>query len=70
LAVQEQEGSAFAAALAERDIAFRRYGYDYAQFVQIVDAFRDAYRLTSSTYKQLDKFLWCLGDTLLLRANA
>jgi hypothetical protein len=67
---KNQEGSTFAAALAERGIAFPRYGYDYAQFVRIVNAFRDGYSLESFTYKQLDKFLWSLGDTLPLRANA
>ena len=62
---KNQEGSSFAAARAERSVAFPRYGYDYAGFVRIVNAFRDAYNLTSFTYKQLDKFLWSLGETLL-----
>jgi hypothetical protein len=65
-----KRASTFAAALAERGIAFPRYGYNYAQFVRIVNAFRDGYSLESFTYKQLDKFLWSLGDTLPLRANA
>jgi hypothetical protein len=67
---KNQEGSTFAGALAERGIGFPRYGYNYAQFVRIVNAFRDGYSLESFTYKQLDKFLWSLGDTLPLRANA
>jgi hypothetical protein len=67
---KNQEGSRFAAALAERGIAFPRYGYDYAGFVRIVNAFRDGYSLTSFTYKQLDKFLWSLGETLVSRAKA
>jgi hypothetical protein len=37
----------------------------YLLIKQQVDAFRDHYRLTSFTYKQLDKLLWSLGDTLL-----
>ena len=61
---KRQEGSKFADALAERGIAFPRYGYDYSAFVQIVNAFRDGYSLTSFTYKQLDKFLYSLGDRL------
>ena len=44
---------------------FRRDGYDYGEFVRRVYAFRDFYRLTSFTFKQLDKFLYYLGDTLL-----
>jgi hypothetical protein len=67
---KNQEGSRFAAALADRVIAFPRYGYDYAGFVRIVNAFRDGYGLTSFTYKQLDKLLWSLGDTLLSRGKA
>jgi hypothetical protein len=30
-----------------------------------VNTFRDAYKLTSFTYKQLDKLLWSLGGRLL-----
>jgi hypothetical protein len=48
---------------------FRRYDYDYAEFVRVVNAFRDGYKLTSFTYKQLDKFLWYLGETLLSKGN-
>jgi hypothetical protein len=43
---------------------FRRDGYGYAEFVRRVNAFRDFYGLTSITFKQLDKFLSYLGDTL------
>jgi hypothetical protein len=49
---------------------FARYGYGYPEFKRRVNAFRDFYGLTSFTYKQLDKFLWSLGDTLLSRAKA
>jgi hypothetical protein len=66
----KKQAASFAAALTERGIAFPRYGYDYAEFVRIVNAFRDAYKLTSFTYKQLDKLLWSLGDTLLSRGKA
>jgi hypothetical protein len=65
----KKQGGSFADALAERGIAFRREGYDYAEFVRIVNAFRDGYKLTSFTYKQLDKLLWSLGDTLLTRGK-
>jgi hypothetical protein len=61
----KKQGGSFADALAERGIAFQRYGYDYAGFVRIVNAFRDGFKLTSYTYKQLDKLLWSLGYTLL-----
>ena len=43
---------------------FARNGYGYLEFVRRVNAFGDFYGLTSFTYKQLDKFLWYLGDTL------
>jgi hypothetical protein len=46
---------------------FARDGYSYPEFVRRVNAFRDFYGLTSFTYKQLDKLLWYLGDTLLSR---
>lgn len=59
-----KQGGRFADTLAERGIPFRRYGYDYPEFVRIVNAFRDAYKLTPFTYKQLDKLLWSLGGTL------
>jgi hypothetical protein len=49
---------------------FPRSGYGYPEFVRRVNAFRDFYGLTSFTYKQLDKFLWYLGDTLLSKGNA
>jgi len=49
---------------------FPRYGYDYPEFKRRVDAFRHFYDLTSFTYKQLDKLLWSLGDTLLSRGKA
>lgn len=49
---------------------FSRSGYGYVEFVRRVNAFRDFYGLSSFTYKQLDKFLWSLGDTLLSRAKA
>jgi hypothetical protein len=49
---------------------FRRYGYDYPEFVRRVNAFRDFYGLTSFTYKQLDKFLYYLGYTLPSREQA
>ena len=49
---------------------FNRYGYDYPKFKGRVDAFRNFYGLSSLSYKQLDKFLWSLGDTLLSRAKA
>jgi hypothetical protein len=61
----KNQGGIFGATLAERGIVFRRYGYGYAEFVRIVNAFRDAYKLTSFTYKQLDKLLWSLGGRLL-----
>jgi hypothetical protein len=66
----KKQGGSFTDALAERGIAFLRDGYDYAEFVRIVNAFRDGYKLTSFTYKQLDKLLWSLGDTLLPRGKA
>jgi len=66
----KKEGGSFAAALAERGIAFPRYGYDYPEFVRIVNAFRDGYKLTSFTYKQLDKLLWSLGKALVSRGKA
>ncbi len=44
---------------------FARNGYDYPEFVRRVNAFRDFYCLTSFGYKQLDKLLWYLGDTLV-----
>ena len=66
----KKEGGSFAAALAERGIAFPRYGYDYPEFVRIVNAFRDGYKLTSFTYKQLDKLLWSLGEALVSRGKA
>jgi hypothetical protein len=47
------------------------YGYDYPEFKRRVNAFRDSYDgLSSVSYRQLDKFLWSLGDTLLSRAKA
>jgi hypothetical protein len=49
---------------------FDRYGYDYPKFKGRVDAFRNFYGLSSLSYKQLDKFLWSLGDTLLSKAKA
>jgi hypothetical protein len=49
---------------------FRRYGYDYPEFVRRVNAFRDFYGLTSFTDKQLDKFLFYLGYTLPSREQA
>jgi len=49
---------------------FTRSGYGYPEFVRRVNAFRDFYRLTSFSYKQLDKFLWSLGETLVSRAKA
>ena len=49
---------------------FPRSGYGYPEFVRGVNAFRDFYGLTSFTYKQLDKFLWYLGGTLLSKGNA
>jgi hypothetical protein len=49
---------------------FRRSGYDYPEFKRRVDAFRLFYGLSSLSYKQLDKFLYSLGDTLLSRAKA
>jgi len=49
---------------------FARYGYGYPEFKRRVDAFRDFYGLSSLSYKQLDKFLWSLGDTLLSKAKA
>ena len=58
-----KQGS-FAAILEERDIPFHRYGYDYPEFVRIVNAFRDAHNLTFVSYKRLDKLLWSLGSTL------
>ena len=61
----KKQGGSFADTLADRSIAFPQYGYDYVEFVRIVNAFRDAYKLTPFTYKQLDKLLWSLGDTLL-----
>jgi hypothetical protein len=49
---------------------FPRYGYRYPEFKRRVNAFRDFYGLTSFTYKQIDKLLWSLGDTLLSRGKA
>jgi hypothetical protein len=46
------------------------YGCDYPEFKRRVGAFRDFYRLTSFNYKQLDKLLWSLGDTLLSGGKA
>jgi hypothetical protein len=54
----------------DRFAEFDRYGYDYPKFKGRVDAFRNFYGLSSTSYKQLDKFLWSLGDTLLSRAKA
>jgi len=50
---------------------FARNGYGYPEFKRRVNAFRDFYPgLTSFTYKQLDKLLWYLGDTLLSKGKA
>lgn len=49
---------------------FSRSGYGYVEFKRRVDAFRDFYDLSAFTYKQLDKFLCSLGDTLVARAKA
>jgi hypothetical protein len=49
---------------------FHRWGYDYREFKRRVDAFRVSYGLTSFTYKQLDKLLFSLGDTLLSGGKA
>jgi len=46
------------------------YGYNYPEFKRRVNAFGVRYGLTSFTYKQLDKLLWSLGDTLLSRGKA
>jgi hypothetical protein len=66
----KKQGGSFAAILADCGIVFRRGSYDYLEFVQIVNAFRDGYSLTSFTYKQLDKLLWSLGATLLSKVEA
>ena len=66
----KKQGGCFADALVERGIAFSRDGYDFAEFVRIVNAFRDGCKLTPFTYKQLDKLLWSLGDALLSRGKA
>lgn len=50
-------------------IAFPRNGYSYPDFVRIMIAFRDFYGLTLFSFKQLDKFLWYRGETLLTRDN-
>lgn len=49
---------------------FTRNGYGYLEFKSRVDAFRKFYALSSVSYRQLDKFLWSLGDTLLTKAKA
>jgi hypothetical protein len=49
---------------------FARSGYGYPEFVRRVNAFRDFYGLASFSYKQLDKFLWSLGETVVSRAKA
>lgn len=43
---------------------FVPYGYDHPEFKRRVNAFRDFYDLASCTYKQLDKLLFSLGETL------
>jgi len=48
---------------------FTRWGFDYPEFKRRVNAFRDFYGLTSFTYKQLDKLLCSLGETLLSRGK-
>ncbi len=49
---------------------FARDGYDYPEFKRRVDAFRNFYGLSLLSYKQLDKFLWSLGDTLRSKTKA
>jgi hypothetical protein len=46
---------------------FRRDNYNYREFVRRVNAFQNFYGLTSFNFKQLDKLLYHLGDTLLSR---
>lgn len=55
----------FSVTLTDRSIHFKKDEKDYPKFVAIVDAFRDAYGLSSFTYKEIDKLLWYLGDRLL-----
>jgi hypothetical protein len=45
---------------------FRREGYDYPEFVRIVESFRDfpLYGLGSFTFKEIDKFLFQYGGKL------
>jgi hypothetical protein len=39
--------------------------YDYEKFRPIVSAFREHYKLTSCSFKELDKFLWRMGNRML-----
>ena len=39
--------------------------YDYEQLTRIIGAFKDHYELHSFTSKEIDKFLWRIGDRLL-----
>ncbi len=65
-----KQPGAFDDMLKERGIKFPRSGYDYPEFVRIVNAFRDAYHLNAFTYKQLDKLLFSRGRSLREGKNA
>ena len=49
---------------------YNRGNYSYVEFVGIVSALRNFFRLNEVTFKQLDKALWRLGDQLLTEKTA
>jgi len=42
---------------------------DYTKYLEVLNAFRKHYKVESSSLRDLDKFLWCVGDQLEKRAQ-